>query len=296
MNQPIYPPPIDLKTQIKDITAFIRNTFTHAGKSRALVALSGGVDSACVFLLTVQTLKPQNVFALYLPAKASDPRHLTHVQLLVKQAKLPPANFAVVPISGMVQKIWKGIKRESAFHKNLIAQNYQPGSSKQKRQQLTQLNRLRLANIAVRARMIVIYDQAKLLDALVVGTENYSEHLLGYYTRFGDEASDLEPIKHLYKTQVYQLAHSLKVPQAIIDQEPTAGLWPGQTDQAELGFSYPEADPILYLFQQGKSAQEIVQATKTKRVLVEQVINQVEANHFKHEVPYTIKHQSGREP
>lgn len=287
MKQLNYPPVIDPKAQVKQITAFIRDTFAQAGKSQALVALSGGVDSACVFLLTVQALKPQNVFALHLPAKASNPRHLTQVQLLLKQAKLPQANFAVIPISGMVQKIWKGIKRESGFHKSLVAQNYKPGLSKQKRQELARLNRLRLANIAVRLRMTVIYDQAKLLDALVVGTENYSEHLLGYYTRFGDEASDLEPIRHLYKTQVYQLARHLKVPGAIIEQEPTAGLWPNQTDQAELGFSYAQADPILYLWEERKKEQAIMKLG-FNRHLVNKVLTQVKGNRFKSETPYAL--------
>jgi NAD+ synthase len=238
-------------------------------------------------LLAVQALTPQNVFVVYLPAKASDPRHLTQVQLLIKQTKLPKENFTLIPISGMVQKVWKGIKRESGFHKSLVAQNCQPGLSKPKRQELTQLNRLRLANLAVRLRMIALYDQAKLLDALVVGTENYSEHLLGYYTRFGDEASDLEPIRHLYKTQVYQLAQHLKIPQAIIEQEPTAGLWSGQTDESELGFSYRQADPILYLLQNGKTEQAIIKLGFNGQ-LVSNVLTQVKGNHFKSETPYTL--------
>jgi NAD+ synthase len=92
---------------------------------------------------------------------------------------------------------------------------------------------------------------------------------------------------------VYQLAKHLKIPQAIIDQEPTAGLWPGQTDQKELGFSYNQADPILYLFEQGKTVPTIAKLTQTKSSKVEQVINQVKANQFKHEVPYHIHQKQG---
>src|SRR6266404_9567457 len=92
-------------------------------------------------------------------------------------------------------------------------------------------NKVRIGNIAARMRMIVLYDLAKQYNALVCGTENKSENLLGYFTRFGDQASDIEPIEHLYKTQVYQLAAYLKIPAAVINQEPSAGLWLGQTDE-----------------------------------------------------------------
>ncbi|MBI2190192.1 MAG: NAD(+) synthase, partial [Candidatus Levybacteria bacterium] len=107
---------------------------------------------------------------------------------------------------------------------------------------------IRLGNIMARVRMILLYDLAKKHQALVCGTENRSEYHLGYFTRFGDEASDFEPIRHLYKTQVYQLASYLGVPKTVIDKKPTAGLWAEQTDEGEFGFSYKEADPVLYLY------------------------------------------------
>jgi len=110
-------------------------------------------------------------------------------------------------------------------------------------------DKVRLGNILARVRMICLFDLAKKLGALVVGTENKSEKMLGYFTRFGDEASDLEPIVHLYKTEVIKLAKELGVPAAIIKAAPTAGLWPGQTDEAELGMTYAEIDARL---RQGK--------------------------------------------
>ena len=106
------------------------------------------------------------------------------------------------------------------------------------------MNDLRRGNIATRMRMILLYDLAKKYQALVLGTENRSEYLLGYYTRFGDEASDLAPIRELYKTQVKQLACYLKIPEKIINKTPTAGMWIGQTDEGEFGFTYKEADGI----------------------------------------------------
>lgn len=95
---------------------------------------------------------------------------------------------------------------------------------------------------------MILFDQAKKYNALVCGTENKSEHLLGYFTRFGDQASDIEPIIHLNKTQVYQLACFLNLPQAVINQLPNANLWRNQIDEKEFGFSYQEGDPVLYLF------------------------------------------------
>jgi len=141
--------------------------------------------------------------------------------------------------------------------------------------------------MAARVRMVVLYDQAKLENALVVGTENYSEQMLGYFTRFGDEASDIEPIRHLYKTQVYELAKHLGVPQEIVVKEPSADLWRGQTDEGELGFSYAQADPILAMFAQGKSSEDMIKAGCDKK-LVEAVLNQVRANNFKHKVPHKV--------
>ena len=111
-------------------------------------------------------------------------------------------------------------------------------------------DQLRLGNIMARVRMICLYDLAKQLDALVCGTENKSEKYLGYFTRFGDEASDIEPIMHLYKTEVYELAKHLGIPGAIVAKPPSADLWSEQTDERELGFSYKEADQVLHVLEE----------------------------------------------
>src|SRR5437588_246919 len=108
-------------------------------------------------------------------------------------------------------------------------------------------NRLRLGNIAARVRMIMLFDYAKEKDTIVCVTENKSENLLGYFTRFGDQASDIEPLEHLYKTQIIALATYLNIPEKIIKQQPSAGLWEGQTDEGQFGFTYKEADQVFYL-------------------------------------------------
>lgn len=138
-----------------------------------------------------------------------------------------------------------------------------------------------------RARMVILYDLAKKHQALVCGTENKSEFRLGYFTRFGDEASDFEPIQHLYKTQVYQLAKYLNIPKNIILQVPTAGLWEGQTDEGEFGFSYKEADIVLYLyFDKGKAISQIITKGFPN---AQKIIDRAKANSFKHHLPYRIK-------
>ena len=136
--------------------------------------------------------------------------------------------------------------------------------------------------------MILVYDAAKKHNALVVGTENKTEHLLGYYTRFGDEASDVEPLRGLYKTHVYQIAKYIGVPEAILTKAPTAGLWEGQTDEGEFGFSYKEADDILHLlYDHQKSSKDVVAMGYTQTV-VDTVAARVTKNSYKHSLPYTI--------
>lgn len=148
------------------------------------------------------------------------------------------------------------------------------------------LEKIRLGNIMARVRMIILFDLAKKHNALVCGTENKSEKLLGYFTRFGDAASDIEPISHLYKTQIYQLAKYLKVPEKIIQQSPTAGLWDGQTDESEFGFTYEEADQVLYLYHDRS-----IDIKKVKKDFpnAEKVIKRVKNNRFKLKTPYSLQ-------
>ncbi len=140
----------------------------------------------------------------------------------------------------------------------------------------------------VRMRMILLYDLSKKYNALVLGTENKTEHLLGYFTRFGDEASDIEPLQNLYKTQVKQLASYLGVPEEIIKKPPTAGMWQGQTDEGEFGFTYEEADQILSLWHDKKADREVIIKAGFSPDTVDKVIKRVTDNSFKHNLPYTL--------
>ena len=133
--------------------------------------------------------------------------------------------------------------------------------------------------------MITLFDNAKKNNALVIGTENRSEHFLGYFTRFGDAASDVEPIQYLYKTQVKRLAKYLELPQSIIDKAPSANLWKEQTDEGQFGFTYKQADPVLFLYFDKKNS-----AFSIERMFsgASKIIEFAERNLFKLKVPYVI--------
>lgn len=277
-------PPIDPVEEIGTITHFIQETFKDQEFKKAIIAVSGGIDSATTLALTANTLNPKNVYALRLPAKKTTQQALERAQLAIDHANIPENNQLTIHIGSIIQKTWRIIKH---YTKNQTAPEKGTPDRTPQIKQLAQKNQLRLGNVAARTRMTVLYDQAKRHQALVLGTENRSEHILGYYTRFGDEAADVEPIKHLYKTYLYEIAYHLGLPKEIIQATPSAGLWSGQTDQKELGFSYQAADPILYLIEQGKSPEEIINAGHDKET-IKKVTKQIHATHFKHTTPYSL--------
>jgi NAD+ synthase len=148
---------------------------------------------------------------------------------------------------------------------------------------------IREGNASARARMIVIYDLAQELHALVVGTENRTENLLGYFTRFGDAASDIEPITDLYKTEVRAAARVLGQPQAVLDKHPTAGLWGGQTDEDELGFTYRDADRALVaMFDLGMTPEAAAERTGFSLEVVRRVRARADGVAWKHAVPHSL--------
>jgi NAD+ synthase len=242
------------------IISFIKTTVQNAGFSRVVVGLSGGLDSAVSCFLAAKALGRENVFVGLFPYGELNREGLDDARLTIDKLSIPPKNVVFVDIKPLVDPLLTDHKMDN----------------------------LRKGNMMVRMRMILLYDLSKKFNALVLGTENKSEYLLGYYTRFGDEASDIEPIRHLYKAQVKQLAKHLGVPDKIINKNPTAGMWQGQTDERELGFSYEEADKILYLYTDLKESREEIIKEGFKREVVEKVIRRLKANKFKHELPYTI--------
>jgi NAD+ synthase len=243
----------------KILTGFIKSEITRAGFSRAVVNLSGGLDSALSCALAAEALGGENVLALRLPYRTSSPESLEHAQLVIEQFKV---QSETIEITGMVDA--------------LISSD-------------PEMSKTRKGNIMARARMIVLYDKTEAFKGLAVGTGNKTEILLGYTTLWGDSASALNPIGDLYKGQVRQLSRALGIPAVIIDKAPSADLWAGQTDESELGFTYDEVDKLLYLLvDQRYSPDECVEAG-FEQAFVEQVVTRIRRNQFKRMLPPIAK-------
>jgi NAD+ synthase len=241
---------IDSEKESKKIIRFIKQTLATQGLERVVIGLSGGLDSTTVYYLLKQAVPQNNIITINFP----------YPEATKLNKKLPVK--ITIPISRIVEKFIDELNIAGTDNENNI----------------------RRGNIVARVRMTILFDLAKRNHALVCGTENKSEKLLGYFTRFGDQASDLEPISHLYKTQVKQLGAYLGIPKKIIDQTPTAGLWPGQTDEEELGFSYEEADQVLFLHYDNKIDLNEISRQGFKNV--KKIISRVEKNHFKQLTPF----------
>lgn len=241
------------------ITDFIRTEIHTAGFQRAIVGVSGGVDSAVTCYLTTEALGPQNVLALRMPYKTSTTESLEHAGLVIEATGV---HEITVPITDMVDPLFA---------------------------QFPEADPVRRGNAMARARMIVLYDQSVAFNGLVVGTGNKTEILLGYTTIYGDSACALIPLGDLYKAQVRQLARAIGVPEVIIAKPPSADLWVGQTDEGELGFTYEDVDRLfLHLVDENYSHQDCVDAG-FDATFVDAVIEQIRHNQFKRALPPIAK-------
>lgn len=291
----------NMRSLSQDIITFIQETYKKAGKTRGIIAVSGGIDSAVSASLLVRALGVDAVTAVLLPYDAQAPEAIE----LLDHLGIPEKNRRTILIRNSVDSIFDSLSSGKSDADTSID---------------SKLDNMRLGNIMARVRMIFLFDIAKHLSGLVCGTENKSEKYLGYYTRFGDEGSDLEPLQDLYKTEVRLLAQFLGIPNSIILKEPSAQLWDGQTDRQELGFSYDVADTVLQAFEniclvehddfftafeavyQQEDAlprQEdtvgfadfvvrIAQNAQVSENEVRKVLDHVGRMHFKHKVPYTF--------
>ena len=250
---------IDTGLVRKILTEFIHSEITRAGFSRAVVNLSGGLDSSVSCVLAAEALGPGNVLALRLPYKTSSPDSLEHAQMLIDQLGV---QSQTISITEMVDPL---IER------------------------FPDMGQVRKGNIMARQRMILAYDQSEAFKGLVVGTGNKTEILLGYTTLYGDSACAINPIGDLYKTQVRQLARALGIPEAILAKPPSADLWIGQTDEGELGFTYADADRLLFLLVDGRyHPKECVEAGFEEK-FVKAVVERVRRTQFKRILPPIAK-------
>lgn len=252
---------LDINTGLarKILTSFIHSEVTRAGFKRAVVGLSGGIDSAVTCLLTAEALGSANVLAVRMPYATSSPESMEHAGLVIEQAGV---REKTIPITEAVDALLVSIP---------------------------EAEQVRRGNVMARVRMAVLYDQSADFDALVIGTGNKTEILLGYTTQFGDAASAINPVGDLYKTQLRQLAQALQVPEVIRHKPPSADLWVGQTDEGELGFSYAEVDQLLYLLVDRRHTPEDCAAAGFDRAFVEAVIGRVRRQQYKRMMPPIAK-------
>jgi NAD+ synthase len=260
---------IDTDVARRVIADFIRGQLEQAGFERAVLGLSGGIDSAVVAYLTAEAIGPERLLTVMLPYRSSSPASRADAEAVV--AALGCAS-ELVEITAMVDGYFGTIEV--------------PGASGPDGRDASPLRR---GNLAARMRMAVLYDRSVTWGGLVVGTGNKTESLIGYTTVFGDAACAFNPIGDLYKSQVRQMAVALGVPDAIVRKAPSADLWPGQTDEIEGAFSYPVLDRLLFWRVDKRRSLDEMAALGFDPAMVERVDRMIAGAEFKRQVPPIAK-------
>ncbi len=250
---------LDLSVEIDNISGFIKRYVNENGFENLVIGLSGGVDSSLSAALAVHALGKEHVYGVMLPYKNSSPDSYNDALSIATQLDI---HYERIDITPMVQ---------SYFDK------FQPDADK-----------LRLGNWMARTRMCVLYDLSAKYKALVVGTSNRTEMMVGYFTQHGDGACAFEPIGHLYKTEVWKMAELLDIPENIIHKTPTADLWSNQTDEGELGLKYGELDEILFALTEELKDKEAILKSGFTEGQINRVIDLMNRSEFKRQLPPLI--------
>jgi len=256
-------PAIDPALAVEIIVGFIRNQMEQTGFTRLVIGLSGGVDSATVAFLASRAVGPDNLLAVRMPYLTSSEASETDAMRVVTALGCRTERVEITP---MVEPMLT------------LIQDPDPAA----------LN-VRRGNVMARQRMIVLYDRSAAESALVIGTSNKTEALLGYGTLHGDMAAALAPIGDLYKTQLRSVAIELGVPKEVVRKPPSADLWPGQTDEGELGRSYDLLDRTLYALVDRRWTVDRCVRAGLPRDLVEWVQLRVARMEFKRQLPPVAK-------
>jgi NAD+ synthase len=238
---------------------FLQEEVHKTGFKKVVLGLSGGIDSTVVACLCTRAFSPKQVHALILPYKTSNRENLLHAEQVARKLGI---KYTTVDISPMVDAFFKQDRRANVN---------------------------RRGNRMARERMCLLYDYSSRYSALVIGTSNKTELLLGYGTIFGDLASAINPIGDLYKTQIRQLASYLQVPQEIIDKPPSADLWRGQTDEGEIGYRYEEIDRLLYYLVDQRYSPEMLQDLEFPLPMIKDIQNRIQKSQFKRRPPVIAK-------
>ena len=225
---------MDFLSVEKKIEDFISKQVKTAGAHGVVLGLSGGIDSAVVATLAARALGPENVLALVMPSLVTKHDDVDDAELVAEQLEIATR---IIPIKD-------------------ILESYEPHISH---------DDLAMGNLAARVRMCLLYYHANHFNYLVAGTGNKSEISIGYFTKFGDGGCDIQPIGDLYKTQVFELAGTLGVSRKIVNKKPSAGLWPGQTDEKEIGITYEKLDKMLADRIENIHVKKMVNASEHKR-------------------------------
>jgi NAD+ synthase len=249
---------INVKLVEKKVVNFIREEFGRRSFKRAVVGVSGGVDSALVAKLAAMALGPKNLTCLFMPY-FKDEKVRKETEDFVRAIG---AEFRVIDISPMIDAYFASAKDAS---------------------------RIRRGNKMARERMSILFDHAKLLNALVLGTSNKTETALGYFTLHGDSACAVNPLGSLYKTQVWQLARAVGIPEEIVEKEPSADLWPGQTDEGEMGIAYKDADRLLFCMLDRKYTEKRLKRLGFPAEFIDKVKGLIKASKFKRTPPAVPK-------
>lgn len=247
----------DMKLIDTILTDFIRNETDRIGIKKAVIGLSGGVDSSVSAFLAAKALGSENVTGVMMPYKSSSKSSLTDAKKVVKSLGIKSKKIEITPMV-------------DAYTENSGIKKFTPK---------------RLGNIMARMRMIVLYDLSAMLDALVIGTGNKTEAMLGYTTIYGDNACAINPLGDLYKSQVWELAKYLGVPESIINKPPSADLWEGQTDEAEMGVRYKDVDRYLFYRYDEKMTEEELMKRGFTEDYINRIDSMVERNKFKRSLP-----------
>ena len=250
---------LNLKEVHNELVEFLKGNFKKAGFSKAVLGLSGGIDSALVAYLLRDALGKENVLAIMMPYKSSNPDSLNHAKLVVEDLGI---NAKTIEITDMIDAYFKNEKDATS---------------------------LRMGNKMARERMSILFDYSSKENALVVGTSNKTEIYLGYSTQFGDSACALNPVGDLYKTNIWDLSRYLKIPNELIEKKPSADLWEGQTDEQEMGLTYKEADQVLYrLLEENKTIDEVLGEGFDKD-LIDNIVKRMNRSEYKRRMPLIAK-------
>lgn len=259
---------IDAPSVAERIAEFISIQVEISGLKGAVVTVSGGIDSAVTLALTVKAIGREQVRAITMPERDVTPEEdVTDVMRLAEMLGVTCDVVEITPVIHVMRS---------------LLPLYDPSDL------------IASGNIKPRVRMVIAYHHSNTLRSMVIGSANKAEWLTGYFTKYGDGGVDLMPLADLYKTQVRQLARHLAIPQGIIEKTPTAGLWPGQSDEGELGIRYEILDLILYGWERGMGVAEVADELSVDPSTVERILERVRVNEHKRRLPLILRLSSVR--